>query len=499
MDFMEGMLVGLSTTFTPWSFVFIMIGVAVGILGGAMPGINSSITCALMLPFTYGMGPAQAIMMLVGIYVGVEYGGAIPAILIGTPGTPAAGATLIDGYPLRQKGQAGLALSVSLYSSVIGNVICAIVLILVALPVAMAALKFGPAEYFAVGMLGLTMIAGLTEDNIPKAFLSGALGLLVSTIGMDEFLGTPRFSFGSLDLGAGIDVVPVMMGLFAMSMMVNDFYDPFRMDDIKEKVKMKWLTKDEWKQIAPTSIWAGFLGTAIGALPGAGATVSSYLAYNQSKQMSKHPEEYGKGCLKGVAASESANNGCTGGALIPMLGLGIPGSGSTAVMLGALMIHGIHPGPALFISQPEVPYGVFVAVPIATFFMWLFGMLYTRLFVNVIKLPQQMLNVAIIAIVLTGTYAVERDIFNVYIVIVLGVIGFLMKRCKIPVAPMVLGVVLGTIVERNMRRALALSMGDWTTFFTRPISGVMMALCVVMLVWSLYKTFSQRKKEEAAG
>jgi putative tricarboxylic transport membrane protein len=362
----------------------------------------------------------------------------------------------------------------------------------------MAALNFGPAEYCSLGLLGLTMIAGLTEGNIPKAFLGGAMGLLLSTVGMDEFLGKPRYAFGNLNLGQGIDVVPVMMGIFAMGMMMQDFYKPFRMDDIQEKIKMKWLSKSEFKEILPTSIWTGVLGTIVGALPGAGATVASYLAYNYSKQFSKHPEEYGKGSLKGVAASESANNGVTGGALIPMLGLGIPGSGTTAVILGAMIIHGIHPGPAMFVQNPEIPYGIFVAMPLATLFMFIFGMLYTRLFVNVIKLPQTLLNVAIIAIVLTGSYAVERQIFDVYIVLALGFVGFLMRRCKIPTTPMVLGMVLGTIVERSMRRAVTIARGDWTTFITRPISGVMLALSVIMLVWSLYKTFQQDKKRAEA-
>lgn len=495
----EGLIIGAHATFTPFSIMFIALGVAVGILGGAMPGINAAITCALLLPFTYGMRPSQALMLLIGVYVGVEYGGSIPAILIGTPGTPAAGATLIDGFPLRQKGKAGLALTVALYSSTIGNLICGIILILCAVPVAMAALSFGPAEYCALGVMGLTMIAGLAEDNIPKAFLAGLLGLLLSTVGMDEFLGMPRYAFGSLELGQGLDVVPVMMGIFAMGMMMQDFYKPFRMDNIQEDIRLRRLTKAEFKQIFPIAIMGGLLGTGIGALPGAGATVASYVSYNQAKQMSKHSEEFGTGRLEGVAASESANNGCTGGALIPLLGLGIPGSGSTAVMLGALIIHGIRPGPNLFISNPEIPYGIFVALPIATACMFLFGLLYTRLFVHVIKLPQTILNVAIIAIVLTGSYAVERDIFDVYLVLVLGFVGFLMRRCKIPTTPMVLGMVLGSIVERSMRRALALSQGDWTTFITRPISAAMLVFSVAMLAWSLYKIFRQKKKENATA
>ncbi len=498
---MDKFLIGVQAACSLSSLFFIAVGVAAGILGGAMPGINASITTALLLPFTYRMGPTQALMLLVGVYIGVQYGGSIPAILIGTPGTPSAGATLLDGYPLRQQGKAGTALYTALSASTIGNLISGIVLILVALPVAKMALSFGPAEYFSLGVLGLTLIAGLTEKNVVKGILAGALGLFLSTIGIDQFLGMPRFAFGSLDLAQGIDLVPAMMGLFAMGMMLQDFFKPVHLDSVNEKIKLTPLSGKEFKQILPTSAFSGLLGTVIGALPGAGAAIASYIAYNQVKQFSKHPEKFGTGCIEGIAASEASNNGVTGGALIPMLGLGIPGSGTTAVILSALVIHGVRPGPNLFISQPEIPYGIFIAVFIGTFFMFVFGLLYTRMFVKIVMLPQPLLNAAIIAIVLTGAYAVDRDIFNLYLVLGLGVISFILRQFKVPITPMVLGMVLGEIVEASMRRALAISLGDWSTFFTRPISAGLMILALVMLVWTLYRSYRTppaKKTEEAA-
>lgn len=496
---MHNFIIGLQTAFAWQSLLFIAIGVAAGILGGAMPGINASVSTALLLPFTYGLEPTHALMLLVGVYIGVQYGGSIPAILIGTPGTPSAGATMFDGYPLRQQGKAGLALNVSLTASTIGNFVSGLILILVALPIAKMALSFGPAEYFSLGVLGLTLIAGLTEKNVTKGLLAGALGLLVSTVGLDQFMGTPRFTFGSLDLAQGIDLVPGMMGLFAMGMMLQDFFRPIHLDEVEEKIKLTRLSGGVFKRILPVSLFSGTLGTIIGALPGAGAAIASYIAYNQVKQFSKNGNDFGTGCVEGVAASEASNNGVTGGALIPMLGLGIPGSGTTAVILGAMIIHGVRPGPNLFISQPEIPYGIFIAIFIGTVFMYLLGLLYTRLFVKIVTLPQPLLNAGIIAIVLTGAYAVEMDIFNLYIVLALGVVSFILKQFKVPITPMVLGMVLGAIVEQSMRRAVTIAKGDWSTFVTRPISAGLLIAAVVMLAWTLYRSYRTPPAKKTEG
>jgi putative tricarboxylic transport membrane protein len=491
---LHSLWIGVQTACSPLSLVFTVIGVAVGILGGAMPGINASITTALLLPFTYNLSPGHALMMLVGVYIGVNYGGSIPAILIGTPGTPSAGATLLDGYPMRQKGRASEALNVALTSSTIGNLVSGVILVAVALPLAKAALKFGFAEYFALGVLGLTLIAGLTEKNVIKGLLAAGLGLLLSTVGADEFLGKPRFAFGSINLAQGLDLVPVMMGLFALAMMIQDFWEPPELEEGKENIKLGLLPKGVLKKIFPISIGCGVLGTFIGALPGAGAAVASFIAYNQAKTMSKTPEIYGTGCAEGVAASESSNNGVTGGALIPMLGLGIPGSGTTAVILSAMVIHGVTPGPNLFISKPEIPYGIFIAVFTGTVFMYILGLFYTRAFLKIIMLPQEILNTAIVAIVLTGAYAVQRDIFDLCVVFIMGIFGFFLRRCKVPISPIVLGLVLGGTVERSMRRALTVSNGNWGTFFTRPLSAILLVLAVVMLVFTIYRSNKPQKK-----
>lgn len=496
---MQSLLIGIKTAISPIALLSTAIGVAVGILGGAMPGINASITTALLLPFTYSLEPTQALMLLVGVYIGVNYGGSIPAILIGTPGTPSAGATLIDGFPMRQQGKASQALNVSLTASTIGNFVSGIILIAVALPIAKAALKFGPAEYFCLGVLGLTLIAGLTEKNVIKGIFAACLGLFLSTVGADEFLGRPRFAFGSMDLAQGIDLVPAMMGLFAMGMMIKDFYKPEELDDHNTEIKLSPLSLRDLKTIFPISIFSGILGTFIGALPGAGASVASFIAYNQVKTMSKTPEKYGTGCIEGVAAAEASNNGVTGGALIPMLGLGIPGSGTTAIILSAMVIHGIVPGPNLFIQKPEIPYGLFIAVFTGTVFMYLLGLLYTKMFLKVIMLPQKILNTAIVAIVLTGAYAVQRDTFDLWVVFALGIISFFFRRAKVPTTPMVLGLVLGATVERSLRRALTLSQGSWSTFFTRPISAVLLLAAIFMLIWTIYRSYNTNKKQQEAN
>lgn len=491
---LQSLWIGIQTACSPMALLCTALGVAVGILGGAMPGINASITTALLLPFTYSMEPTEALMLLVGVYIGVNYGGSIPAILIGTPGTPSAGATLLDGHPMRLQGKASLALNVSLTASTIGNLVSGVILVAVALPIAKAALRFGPAEYFSLGVLGLTLIAGLTEKNVIKGIFAASLGLFLSTVGADEFLGRPRFAFGSIDLAQGIDLVPAMMGLFAMGMMIKDFWKPQELDSSKERIKLSMLPFKVFKKIFPISLFSGTLGTFIGALPGAGASVASFICYNQVKSMSKEPEKFGTGCVEGVAAAESSNNGVTGGALIPMLGLGIPGSGTTAIILSAMVIHGIVPGPNLFISKPEIPYGLFIAVFTGTVFMYLLGLLYTRMFLKVIMLPQKILNTAIVAIVLTGAYAVQRDTFDLWVVFVLGVASFFLRRVKVPITPLVLGLVLGATVERSMRRALTLSDGRWSTFMTRPLSAVLLSGAVFMLVWTIYRSHKFAKK-----
>ncbi|MDO5407882.1 MAG: tripartite tricarboxylate transporter permease [Eubacteriales bacterium] len=342
--------------------------------------------------------------------------------------------------------------------------------------------------------LGLTLIAGLTEKNVIKGILAASFGLLLSTVGADEFLGRPRFAFGSINLAQGIDLVPAMMGLFAMGMMIKDFYKPEELPENESEIKLSPLTLKDLKKILPTSLFSGLLGTFIGALPGAGASVASFISYNQVKSISKNPEKFGTGCVEGVAASEAANNGVTGGALIPMLGLGIPGSGTTAIILSAMVIHGIVPGPNLFISKPEVPYGLFIAVFTGTVFMYLLGLLYTKMFLKVILLPQKILNTAIVAIVLTGAYAVQRDVFDLWVVFALGLVSFFFRRVKVPITPLVLGMVLGATVERSMRRALTLADGSWSTFFSRPLSAILLVGAIVMLVWTIYRSHRTTKK-----
>jgi putative tricarboxylic transport membrane protein len=496
---MHNFMLGLQTALLPMSILYIALGVGVGILGGAMPGINGAITTSLLLPFTFTMRPEEALMMLVGTYVGVEYGGSIPAILIGTPGTAAAGATLLDGFPMRQQGKAGLALFTSLTSSTIGTMVSGMVLLLVALPLARAALSFGSAEYFGLAVLGLTMIVSLSEQHVFKGIMAGAFGMLISTVGMDEFLGIPRFAFGNNDLAAGIDTVPVMMGVFAMGMMLLDFWKPPVLDNMQEKVRMTRMSRKSFIHLLPVNLFAGLIGVSIGALPGTGSAVATYVSYNQIKQMSKKRDEFGTGIMEGVAASEAANNGCTGGALIPMLGLGIPGSGTTAVMLGALTLHGITAGPNLFISNPKIPYSIFVAIFMAAIIMFFFGLIYTRLFLKVILMPQYLLNTCIVLIVLTGAYAVERNQYQLIIVLCAGVISYFLRRCKVPITPVVLGLILGYTVERSMRRALMLAKGAWSTFLPRPIRCIMLVVAAITLGSIIWRNYGERIRKKHAS
>jgi putative tricarboxylic transport membrane protein len=499
--FIENLAFGATIAFQPVSLLVIAVGIVVGIIGGALPGINAAITTSLVLPFTFTMPAPQAIMLLTGVYIGVQVGDTIPTILIGVPGTASTGATLIDGYPMMLQGRGGLALSVTLYASFIGQMISAIILIIVARPLAMAALNFGPAEYFALAILGLTMISGLAEENIPKAFMGGFFGMFLATVGRDEFMGLARFTLGNRQLAGGIFLIAAMMGLFALGMMMTEFYKPTRTEgkgpsEDALQTKVRPLSKDEFKEILPTTIGCGLLGTFLGILPGAGASIASFIAYSQAKQFSKNREQFGKGAVQGVAACESANSAVTGGAMVPMLGLGVPGSGTTAVILTALIIHGIRPGPQIFITNPEIPFSLFVAIPIGAVYILIFGYLCMNLFAQIVRLPQTMFNIAIVAFVLTGAYSVQRDMYHLYLVFALGIVGFLARRVKMPIPPIVLGLVLGGIAESNFRRALALSQGDWTTFFTRPISGSMLVFCVICLLFPLVRNYHFKKKLE---
>jgi putative tricarboxylic transport membrane protein len=463
-----------------------------------IPGINATIAMALMLPFTWGMRPAIAVMMLAGVYCGGEYGGSIPAVLIGTPGTNAAAATVFDGFEMHKKGQTGLALYLSLYSSVFGGLFGAVCLILLAIPLASIALAFGPAEYFLLALTGLTLICSLGEDNILKGIWAGLLGMLLSFVGLDPFAGAPRLTFGLIDLSDGLEMIPLMMGLFAVSEVLRqaqsfDISDSYK---FSEQADNRMPPLRVLASYIKTHIIGSVIGVVVGVMPGAGATVAAFLSYSWFKKTSKDPDSFGKGNPIGIAAPEAANNAVTGGAMVPLLALGIPGSNSTAIMLGALMIHNVIPGPMLFVNNPEIPYGIFSSLFVANIVMFFVGIVCIKAAIKITSISKPALFATIITLVFTGSFAYNGEMFDVLAAFICGLAGLGMRRMKLPHAATVLGFVLGYIMETNLRRALIISAGSYVRVFTNSKITIVL-LVIVILSLSLPLLGPIKKKFEA--
>ena len=490
----------LADIFTTWIGLAAFGGVAWGILGGALPGISPSITMALLLPFTYGMDPTVAIVLLASTYVGAEYGGSIPAILIGTPGTNAAAATVVDGYVMKQQGRAGEALGISLYSGFVGGLFGLIVLVLLTEPLSNLALAFTPTSYFALGILGLSVIASVSGESLVKGAMAALLGLMISSIGTDSVTGVSRFTFDNPELLAGIPPILVMVGLFAVGELLAQTGAPGWEKAAATAARIRFPGPAMWRRIAKPQMIGSVMGTFEGIMPGGGGTISAFLAYNEARRWSSHKEEFGNGSPEGIAAPEAANNTVACTALVPMLSLGIPSSNSSAVLLGGFLIHGLVPGPMLFVKNPEVITGLYAGLFTANVAMVILGYLIMMPCLWVVNRPKPYLMAFIYAFVVSGVYSIEASLFPVAVALLFGVVGYAMRHFKVPFLPMVLGVVLGFMVESNFRRALVLSSGDYTTFARDPISAALLSLALIFLVGSVWRHAAEgRRKREAAA
>ncbi len=461
--------------------LMMITGVIIGIMVGVLPGLSPSIGVALMLPVTFGLDAISALVLLVSVYLASNYGGSITAIAINTPGTPGAVATTFDGYELTKKGKPLYALMTSLTASTVGGLIGTIILILFSVPLAKIALSFESYEYFALGVFGLTIISSLAGKSPLKGFIASGIGLLLVTIGFDTQLPFSRFSMGIPQLAEGVEFIPALIGLFALA---EIFYRIEKGDHIqpKEAARVdlsKTIPVKQLVKLKNVMLRSSVIGTLVGCIPGAGGTIATFIAYDSAKNASKHPEEFGKGSLEGVAAPEAANNGSVGGALVPLLTLGIPGSASTAVLLGALMIHKLNPGPELFSKEPGLVYGVFISLFFANIFMFFVGLLGNKLWIKIIAAPKSLLYPLILALSFIGSYFIQNSVFDVGVCIAFGIMGWLLKRGDFPTAPVVLGLILGKMIEENLR--LSLVKGDWSDFFTRPGSLIIIVLAVVSL------------------
>jgi putative tricarboxylic transport membrane protein len=464
-----------------------LIGVTWGIMGGALPGISPSITMALLLPFTYTLDPTNAIVLLASTYIGAEYGGSVPAILIRTPGTNAAAATVIDGYEMNRQGKAGLALGISLYSGVIGSLFGLAMLMTLSGPLAQVALAFTPMAYFALGILGLSVIATLSGENLVKGLIAAILGLIIATIGSDPVTGGTRFTFGSAELLGGIEPVMIMVGLFAMSELLVQAGKRGQDERVTSRPRIQFPDWKLAKRLIPAQLIGNGIGTFEGVRPGAGGTIASFMSYNEARRWSRYPEEFGKGSPEGIAAPETANNTVAETALVPLLSFGIPGSNSTAILLGGFLIHGIVPGPMLFQKSGEVVYGLYAGLFTAAIGQLLIGMAMLPVCIWLVNRPRPYLNAFIFALILSGIYSIHNEAFDLGIMIAAGVLGFFMRMLRFPFLPTVLGLVLGYLVESNFRRSLVLSGDDWMIFVDDRISFGLLILSFLFIGGSIAK------------
>lgn len=474
--------------------LLILLGVVIGILGGATPGISPSMAVALLLPMTYSMSSAHALILLMAIYIGANYGGSITAVSINTPGTPSAAVTAFDGYPLAKSGRAGEAMGISLWASVFGGLIGTIILIFGAVPLAKVALNFWPSEYFALCILGLTTVATMGGKQWQKALVAVFLGLLINTMGIDPVLGVRRFTFGVSRLYDGVAMVPVLIGLFALGEVFYNLEHYKKADSKFQKITYKFPPIKYYWKLKASILRSGVLGCLIGIFPGAGGTIASFLCYDVEKRCSKHPEDFGKGAPEGVVAAEASNSASVGGAMVPLLSLGIPGSSTAAVLIGALMIHDLAPGPELFTKSPDVVYSMFASMFVANLFMLVVGIVGSKLWVRVTDVPKTILYPLIFTFSILGSYAVSKSLFDVAVCLVFGVLGWLMKRYGFPVAPVVLGVVLGRLMELNFSQAL---MVGGPASFLRPLTLILLVISVVAVAWPVISEKRKAKKAPA--
>lgn len=466
----------------------ILAGTFLGIVVGCLPGLTPSMGVALLLPLTFGMGPFAAITMLTAMYCGAMYGGSISAILLGIPGSGAAAATVLDGHEMARRGNAGKALGMAAIASYIGGTIGVLILFSLSHILAQFTLKFGPAEYFSLGVFGLTIVVSLSSKSLVKGLMTGTLGVLFSTIGVDKVSGIYRFNYGITDLTSGLSFVPVIIGLFAISRLLeqieNDFqgYKANYKDLGFRKLLPSWL---EMKLCSTTLLRSGILGTLIGVLPGAGGTISGFICYNEAKRFSKNSEKFGEGFIEGVAASEAGNNSASAGAMVPLMAFGIPGSCTTAILLGAFVIHGLQPGPLLFVKTPDIAYGVILAMLIANLIFLIFGLVSVKPFARLLSIPFKWMSTGILLIAVVGSYCINLRVFDIGIMLFFGIVGYFMNKNDFNTVPIVLGLILGPVVENYFRRAIIANSGDYSIFITRPISATLLLLALLSVAWPL--------------
>jgi len=500
MDFLTHLLPALGDVLTgPVGLALILFGVVVGFIFGATPGLTATMGVALFIPLTFPLEADLAIGMMVALYCGSMAGGAIPAILLNIPGTPSAVITTLDGHPMAKKGQAAKAYGWALVASIVGGLVSWLCLVTLAPALAQLALKLGPAEYAATAFLAMTIIASIVPGQLLKGALAVVVGLALSVVGLDQITGEGRWTFDTLALMRGIDMMPALIGLLVIPELLSSMFERHGKTRLPYDLGNFLPTLREWSRQAVNNIRSALIGVGIGIVPALGGSVGSLIAYDQAKRLAKDSDQYGKGAPGGVVASEAANNGVTGGALIPLLTLGIPGDTVTAMLLGGLTIHGLQPGPRLFETSGPIVWHILASILIANLLIIAVGVIGFRFFVRVLDVPRHLLIPALFVLAVVGTYALSNQVFDVIVMLALGTVGFLMMLASIPVYPAVIGVILGPLLESEMRRALVISGGDWSTFVTRPGSAAILAVAIVALVLPNLLARLKRRRLQAAA
>ncbi|MFS0788325.1 tripartite tricarboxylate transporter permease [Shouchella sp. 1P09AA] len=493
MGAFDGLLQGFAAAFSWEGILFVFIGVLLGTIIGMIPGLGPISAIAIMIPITYGMDPTIALVMMAGVYYGSMYGGSTSSILLNAPGVAGTVAASFDGYPMAKQGKAGKALAISAIASFVGGTVSVILLMLFAPMLASVAIYFGPPEYFALMLLGLTAIASLSDGSTLKALTAAVLGFMVVTIGIDSQTGTTRFTFGNVNLLDGIDFLVIALGVFALAevcfLILNRRES---MSGFKNIGSLK-LSKSDLNEMKGPMTRQSFLGFLLGVLPGAGATISSFIAYISEKKLAKKPKEFGKGSIKGLTGPETANNAATSGAFVPLLSLGIPGSGTTAVMLGAFLVLGVQPGPLLVTENPTVFWGVIASMYLGNVFLLILNLPLIPYFVKVLSIPRPLLISLVVIFSLVGVYAVSFSTFDLYLLVLFGVLGYLMRIFAFPAAPFILAFILGGMMEQMLRQSLTISDGSLMIFAQSPLAISLIVLTVLSLVIPAWRNARKRR------
>ncbi len=493
MDAIQNLLMGFAIALTPQNLLFAFLGSVLGTLIGVLPGVGPVAGVAMLIPLTFQMNPTGAIIMLTALFYGTQYGGTITSVLLNVPGEAASAITCIEGYEMAKKGRGGTALAIAAIGSFIGGTIATFALVLAAGPLTRTALEFGPVEFFALIVLGLSLLMGLAGKSMIKALMMGIFGMLLAMIGMDPVRGLPRFTFGRMELMDGIGFVPVIMGLFGLAEILENAEKQFGQVFAAKMSSLIPTRKDIRDSVGPI-LRGSLIGTLLGLVPGMTGSASSFLSYIAERKVSKHPEQFGTGLIEGVAGPETANNAHANGALIPLFTLGIPASPTVAVIMGAFMMHGLIPGPFLFKEHPDVAWGTIASFYVGNIILLILNLPLVGIWVKILKIPYSLLFGVILAFMVVGAYSISNTAFDVLVMAVFGFVGYLLRKLDFPLAPIVLTLILGPMMERSLRQSLEMSQGDLGIFLKAPIAVVLLALAAVILIAPFFKFF-RRKKE----